>query len=215
MPKFVEVIFNPDKFFRDAKEERMGFLPAISVIVIAVILGGLTALIIAEPYSKATVEFAISQGLPPDQAETIYNITYMSMIISSAFGIVIAWVIYSILLHGISAIFGGKGDISTTFKFTAFSFLPTIVLFPLSIYISLETVRFVSVYGYGGISHPYIKLTTAVVGTISLIWQMTLWTFGVKNARELSLRNAFIVSAIPAAILLILTWYSYTSKILM
>ncbi len=208
MPKYLELIYNPDKFFREAKEERVGFLVPLAIVIIVAILSSLSAALFADVYAKATVQMLISKGIQPDQARMVYTITYYSSIISPFVVVLVSWVIFSAILHGISAIFGGEGDFSTTMKFVGFCFIPAIVLFPLTLKIAMDNAAIVSVQGFQGLVSSSVKLVGASSGTITTLWEMVLWTFGIKNARNLDLRKALIVAAIPAAGYLVLTWYS-------
>ncbi len=208
MPSYLELIYNPDKFFREAKEEKIGFLSPLTIVLIAAILSSLSAALFADIYAKATVQMLISKGIQPDQARAFYTITYYSTMISPFVVVLISWIIFSAILHGISALFGGEGDFSTTMKFVGFCFIPAIILFPLTLKIAMDNAAIVSTQGFEGLMSSTMKLAGASSGTLSTLWQMVLWTFGIKNARGLDLRKAVIVAAIPAAGYLILTWYS-------
>ncbi len=208
MPNYLELVHNPDKFFRDAKEEQIGFMAPFAILLIVAILSSFSAALFADLYAKAGVELAVSKGVPPERAEAIYAITYYSTIISPFAFVFIMWVIFSVILYGISAIFGGKGDFSTTLKFVAFCFIPSIVLFPMSLKIAMDTAAVISVQGFEGLMDKSIKMAGAGLNTISLGWQVVLWTFAIKHARELDFRKALSTAAIPAVAYLILTWYS-------
>jgi hypothetical protein len=208
MPNYLELIYNPNNFFEKAREEKIGFLKPLAIVLIAAILPSLSAALFADLYAKAGVELAISKGVPAEQAQMIYSITYYSTIISPFFVVFIMWLIFSAIMHGVSAIFNGKGDFSTTLKFVAFCFIPTIFLFPLNLKIAMDTAAIISVQGFEGLMGESIKITSASLNTISLGWQFILWTFAIKHARQLDFKKALTTAAIPALAYLILTWYS-------
>ena len=208
MPNYLELIYNPNKFFSDVKKEDTGFLPSLAFVLASAILSTVAAATSADVYAKAAVQLAISQGLAAERAQMVYAITYYSTIISPFIVTFIMWLIFSAILHAISALFGGKGNFTTTLKFIGFCFLPSIVLFPISFKIAMDTAALISSEGFQGIVNESIKVAGASLGTISIFWQLVLWGFALMHARELDARRAFTTAVIPALIYLAMTWYS-------
>ena len=208
MPNYLELIYNPNKFFSDAKKEKIGFLAPLAFVLASAILSTASAASFADLYARAAVELVASQGVPAEQAQAVYTITYYSTVITPFIFSFIIWLVFSAILHGISAVFGGKGKFSTTLKFLGFCFLPSIVLFPLSFKIAMDTAAIISVQGFQGLSNESIKIAGASLSTLTLGWQFILWSFAIKHARELEFGKALTTAAIPAAIYLAMTWYS-------
>jgi hypothetical protein len=211
MPNYVELIYNPNKFFSDVKEENIGFLPPLSFVLASAFLSSASAAVFADVYARATIQLVTSQGLPADQAQMIYSLTYYSTIVAPFFVALVIWIIFSAVFHVISAILGGKGTFSTTLKFVGFCTLPNIVLFPLSFKIAMDTAAIIAVQGFEGFAHESIKIAGAGLGTISLGWQFMLWSFAIKHAREFEFGKAITTAAIPAVLYLVATWYSLIS----
>ena len=208
MPNYLELIYNPNKFFSDVKKESIGFLPSLAFVLTSAILSTVTAAASADVYAKAAVRLVISQGAPAEQAQMVYTITYYSTIISPFIVTFVMWLVFSAILHVISAIFGGKGNFSGTLKFIGFCFLPSIILLPINFKIAMDTAAIISAEGFQGLANESIKVAGASLSTISIFWQLVLWAFALMHARELDTRRAFITAAIPAVIYLVMTWYS-------
>jgi hypothetical protein len=207
MPNYLELIYNPRKFFSDLKEEEIGFLPSFSFVLASAILSTASALVTADLVAKATVR-VVTQGLPAEQAQAIYTITYYSTIILPFIFTFLIWLIFSAILHGISAIFDGEGSFSTTMKFIGFCFLPNILLFPINFKIALDTAAILSVEGIQGLARDSIRVASASLSTITIGWQLLLWGFAIMYARGLDARRAFTTAAIPTLIYLAITWFS-------
>jgi hypothetical protein len=205
--KYPEVIYNPDSFFRNALEEGMSYKPSIVVIILTILISTASTIPFAEVYARATVE-AISTQISSDQTEVVYAMTYYLTILSPLFTIPILWIVISAVLHGISALFGGKGEFSTTLKFTAFSYVPVIVLSPLSFIVGMEIASIIAAEGVQGLMSETVKIAQASTGTLTTLWQMTLWTFAIKYARSLPTKKALYVALIPGAVFLIGIWLS-------
>ncbi len=212
----LDILLNPDRFFKRAKEEGMDFIKPLIVLVVAGILAAINGYVVAIPLEKAVIEFAINKGMSYDQATTMAKAAYFSSIIGSYIEVFITWFIISVILHIFSSIFSTEGELTTTLKFMAFSFIPYIVLFPLNLYISISRAEIIKNFGLEGLTSDAfsgIRMVSIFVGFAILIWQYALWTFAIKNVRNLTLRNAAIVAALPALAIVLLKLYSLLKSI--
>ncbi len=201
----LEVIFNPDSFFRKEREQK--FQRCLVVIVISVVLSSINGYVVADSYSDAVYR-QVSSKVPADQAIIIAKTAYTASIISPSVVVIISWIVISVVLYIISAFFSGKGSFSDTLKLTAYSLIPSIVLFPVNFYLSIENARLVESYGFEALKSGNTAVASAILGLAVLIWQFTLWKFGIMHARNLNRRDATITAAIPAVVLGAVSIYS-------
>lgn len=185
----MEVITNPDSFLKKRLEKGIG--EALAVVVAAALISSLASYIVA-PMMLESVRERISEvgSLTEEQIEATLQMTYYMMLISPFIATLVIWLVISVVLHILSALFGGEGNFGNLAKLVAYSHIPVIILSPISIYLSYETTQQV-LYGIKS-----SLLPNAILGVATTLWQAVYWTFAVKNARNLSLKNAAIVAGI-------------------
>ncbi|MFN3384622.1 MAG: YIP1 family protein, partial [Archaeoglobaceae archaeon] len=127
----MDVLLNPDKFFMENKE--MGFKIPIAIVLVS----AMTSAILAYSATQSILEkIQIEQG----------GLNLLSLLsalagVSAVLVTFLTWIVLTAILYFLSAIFKGKGDFLTLMKFLAFSFIPSIVLSPVNLYLSLELLR--------------------------------------------------------------------------
>jgi len=160
----MEVITNPDSFLRKRLEKRFG--EALAIVTIAAIISSLTSYIIAPIVLESIRERILEIGsLTEEQIEVMLNMTYYGMLISPFITTLVFWLIISVVLHILSALFGGEGSFGNLAKLVAYSYIPVIILCPISIYLSYETAQQVF---YGLKSS---LLPNAILGIATTLWQ--------------------------------------------
>ena len=197
----MEVITNPDSFLRKRLEKR--FWEAFTVVIVAAVISSLASYVVA-PIILENIRERISEvGTPTEeQIEAMLNMTYFGMLVSPFIATLVFWLIISAILYVLSALFGGKGSLSNLTKLVAYSYIPVIILSPISIYLSYETTQQM----FYGLKSSLLPNT--ILGIATTLWQAVYWTFAVKNARNLDLRNSAIVAGIVFIAYLLLTMSS-------
>lgn len=181
----LKVLTNPDEFFRESED--INFVVSFVIVLISGILGALMIYANMDILKEAMLR-QLSGKVPEEQARALIEAMKYMLLITPIAGAFIGWLILAALIHGVSALLGGKGDISKTFKFTAFGYIPSIVLFPITFSIVQMTRELTNV-----------PLT--IVGMASTIWQFAILTFAIKHARNLDTTRAAISVAVPIVIL--------------
>ena len=197
----MEVITNPDSFLRKRLEKR--FWEAFTVVIVAAVISSLASYVVA-PIILENMRERISEvgGLTEEQIEAMLNMTYFGMLLSPFIATLVFWLIISAILYVLSALFGGEGSFGNLTKLVAYSYIPVIILSPISIYLSYETAQQIF---YGLKSS---LLPNAILRIATTLWQAVYWTFAVKNARNLDLRNSAIVAGIVFIAYILLTMSS-------
>ncbi len=127
-------------------------------------------------------------------------------------GVFIIWVVFTIVLYLISMIFGGEGDFKTLLKLLAYSFIPSIIVSPVHIYMSYYLSRaFERGIYYGLAVFRSVKTAGTIIGLAVLLWQYIYWVYALKNGRNLTQKDAAIAAAVLFAAFVILQIYSLFS----
>jgi len=197
MTSAVDLLTNPDTFFRNRTDHTSLLYPASIVLLAGLIslIGGLPLLF------KLTSAFGGLTG----------NIATVIPIVSSVFGLVtvfIVWAIYAGLFHVISTVFDGEGTFRNTLTLVGYGFVPNIFASVVSAAVSFVV--------YSGVTLPDSQsqlmatlqsiqtnplfLVSTILGIIFTLWSAFLWTFAVKHARNIDLQQAALTVAGPTVI---------------
>jgi hypothetical protein len=212
-----DLLINPDRFFRQALGEKEQLrVPGL------VILAGAVAAAISGYFAgnlSASMMEPVLQGMEP----LIVAVT----VLATFFGTFVAWVVWAGVLYLISKIFAGTGSFSRCLEVVGYGYVPQVIgaLVTMSaalIYLPKVTVpRLTS----AAASDPQMirEATTAlmhdpamvafteiatVVSVIFLLWSATIWIFGLKQARNLSLKYAAICVCVPVILFVIFQVYT-------
>ena len=167
----------------------------------------------------------LSQALPSELAK-FFTIGVYIAIVSSFIGMFAAWLLIAAMMHAVSALFDGKGPFRRTFEFTGYGFLPSLVgsfiTIPMSTYyvmnaeipkISIEQLR----HNPGIMKSLILSIipqdliySNLLINLAVTVWSLTLWTFAIKHARNLTTKKAFISALIPAVVFGLYQIYSIT-----
>lgn len=210
------LLTDPETFFQQ-RSENPGLLRPLVVVFLAAI---------ASIGSSVLLVQTLSTELP-----AFFIIFQAGGVIFGFFGQFIAWVIFTILFYLISIAVGGEGSLGDTFKLTGWGFVPAIIggiISTIAYYIALQATevpsfpenitlqnqqqiaeagRELTEFTIAISTHPAIQIS-AVIGILLLIWQIVIWVFGVKEARDLTTRKAVIAVGIPAGLYLLIRLYS-------
>ncbi len=199
----MKLITNPDEFFEELKQRDVRIkIPLLTIMIpLAILLSVYQYLLVTK----------LSQAFPPELARFFLVGSYVG-IIGSFIGVFAVWLILAVIMHGISSLFGGKGSFRRTFEFTGYGFLPSLigsaVTVPMSIYYvskaEIPKITITQLQNPNVIKTIMLSLipkfliySNLIINLAITAWSLTIWTFAVKHAREIELRNAFISASIP------------------
>lgn len=166
----IDVLFNPDKFFRERKDISLW----ISAVIVA--LNGVVGAYIA---FKTLKNVEVPSGM-----EELIEVMKISVAFSAFLFTFVGWVIYTALIHGISSLLGGEGDFVRSLKIISLGYLPPLILSPISYYFS---------------SSP-LSVEPIILGIAVNLWQITIWSFGIHRWRSLELKMAVASCGIVVAV---------------
>ena len=213
----MEVLIRPDAFFsRIFTEETSLKVPGIIALAGAIITA-ITAYVVSGPTVKL-----ISGAAGSSAAGALGIIGMIGAVFAFIFFILLWWLIMGGVFYAISAVFKGKGVFKRTLQVQGYGLIPQVFSAIIALILSLYYIPLVKVPVLSSLTDPaaitkatsqllqdpamreYLQVT-GLVTIIFLIWSANIWIFGMKHARELTLRDAAITVGIPVA-----AWIIYT-----
>ncbi|AIG98407.1 hypothetical protein AFULGI_00016480 [Archaeoglobus fulgidus DSM 8774] len=203
----MRLITNPDTFFEELKQKDTRIrIPMLSIIV------PLAVFVSMYQYFLTT---KFSQAFPAEIAKFFTVGAYIGMA-GSFIGIFAVWLILAVIMHGLSAFFGGEGSFRRTFEFAGYGFLPSLIgsaiTVPMSVYyISNVEIPRISISQLQqnpdvmkaimlSLLPKDLVYSNLIINLAITAWSLTVWSFAVKHAREVELKKAFISALIPTVL---------------
>jgi len=207
-----DLMINPGRFFRAALGEKEQLMtPGLIILV-----GGIAAAVsgyLAGSLSAHMME-PILQGMGP----VIVAVT----VVATFFGTFVAWFVWAGVFYLLSRLFAGSGSFWRCLEAIGYGFVPQILGMLVTagaalVYLPKVTVPVLSSAAAGNsqmvreatmaLMHDpsmvaFTEITT-VVSIVFLFWSATIWIFGLKEARSLSLKNAAICVSIPVILYIV------------
>ncbi len=210
------ILLYPERYFADVKNQE-GSLKIPSLVI------GLQSL-----FSSALQYFLmikVSQILP-NPIIHFYLVSGYIMMAVSFLSPFLNWLIFSLIMYGLSVFFGGKGSFRRTFEFIGYGFMPltigTIISDSVMINhisdIKLPKLTMIDLRNSeimrsiaSKIFPQDLVLSLAGMNTAFLVWSLMIWTYSLKIARNLRLRDSLVCSLIPTLLLWFIQIYTMSS----
>ena len=209
----LEVLTNPNKFFETRKKGRENLKIPVFIVLISGIIGGISAFL-----SSSIMMEAMAKTLPPE-AQGFMSFMPISTAIGAVIFSFIIWLIVAAVFFGISCIFKGEGNFKRTLEFVGYGYIPTIIGGLISLVLVYNFITTVQIPAITTTDPTKIKeviaplmkspmmMLSSAVGMLFMLWSANIWVFGLKHARNLSTKNAFITVAIPVAAYILYSVY--------
>lgn len=198
----LDLLTNPDAFFEERSDDPSLLRPALVVLLVAVL-----GVVGSYPVIQATVS-----ALPPEAGTFVTAIRVVGAVVGVVVTVVI-WLLYAVAFHGIAyVLFDGDGSFRDTFALAGWGFVPSVFASAVSAvvnFVVFSGVQFpsdparVARFARELQSRPEF-LVAGVLGIVFLLWSAFLWTFAVRHAEGLDLREAALSVAGPVAVALVL-----------
>ena len=197
----LQLLTNPDSFFEGRSREPSLVPPALIVLLVSVL-----GVVGSYPVLQATLS-----ALPPEARSFATAI----QVVGGIFGIVatfVVWVLYAAAFHVIGSVaFDASGEFRETFALVGWGFVPAIfgaAVSALAYFVVFSGVRFpqnpqrIQAFVRELQTRPEL-LVAGLVGIVFLFWSAFLWTFAVRHAESLDIREAALTVAGPVALALL------------
>jgi len=213
----VNVLVHPNDFFRTALAEKESLkIPGLIVLILGIVsaayaylIGGLTGEMLA--------------GLVPGME----SIIAISTLFGALFGVFLFWGIWTGVFYLISAVFKGTGTFKRALEFVGYGSLPQIFGILLSVLVALQYIPKVIVprIPSSAAQDPQVIIDattslmhdpamremtqiTSLISIVFLLWSANIWISGMKNARQLSDRDAALCVGIPVVLFIVYTIFT-------
>ncbi len=202
----MRLITNPDDFFHSMLSKNTNLKRPASIVLAISLLAALY---------QYRVTLKLSQAVPESLQSFFIAGAYIQLV-STFLGFFAVWLIIATVMHGLSAFFDGKGEFRRTFEFAGYGFLPSLIGSAVTVPVSLKYVEGAaipkidvqelaanpeilvkSLVSYFPDSYVYSAIFLNIAVTA---WSFLIWTFAIKNARGVGLKQAAVCAAIPTAI---------------
>jgi len=218
-PKFLDILVNPNAFFKEAMQENINLkIPAL-IILVAAVIGAVYGYV----YGGLTAEL-MSTGMPG-----LETVILAFAVIAAFVSVFIFWVIWTAVIFLFSAVFKGKGTFKRTLEFVGYGYIPQIFGSLIAIIIALEYIPRVVIPhitqatlqdpqlmqdAIKSLTHDPAMLEftqiSAIVTIVFLLWSANIWIFAIRHSRELSVRDAVICVMVPVIAFIIYLVYNLT-----
>jgi len=197
MPSLLSLLTDPDAFLA-AKESDWGYLRPGLLVAATGVIGAVNAYLWSH----------ILMGVLPPNAQQFGTIAAVFGAIAAFVAAFFVWGIVAVVFFVFSVFFDGDGSLGKAFAFTGWGFLPRVFGGLVSVvvtYVGLEGVTAPSSPAQAAtftqsLQHQPIFLVGSLVGIAFLLWEGFIWTFAIKHARGLDLRDAAIVVYLPVGL---------------
>lgn len=200
----VDILVDPDGFFRKEVED-VSFLQPVSVVILAAVATTLIPLVVLY-HIQVILEDSIGS----------YVIVFgMVSILGGMLAIVGMWLLTATILYGAASYLGGEGGYRTTLLIAGWGFLPFVLSGVVNAIFVYQIVS--EIFATTGVdsvtvttmmnvleSHPLMRVAQ-LISLLSMIWTTSIWAFAVRHLHALSLKQSFIAAAVPA-VALVLYW---------
>jgi hypothetical protein len=195
----MQILTDPDSFFAERSNDPDWLLPTL------VVLGDAAFGAVGAWYLLKFSTRGIDGGL-----------TTIPLVFGVGAAVVtplLLWVVYAVVFHGLSAVFDGDGSFGRTLVLSGWGYLPTIIgslAVTVAFYYAAQAVPpATSLQELGPVqrqiqTHRFVQWANWL-GVVLTLWQGVLWTYAVRHARDLSVREAALVVFLPVLVSLGLT----------
>ncbi len=217
MINLLDLLARPERFFSslEGKEPDLRIPAAIAIVgaIIAAIAGYIQSGPISEMFAGADPS-GIS-GLGIGIAVVIFGFIIF---------LILYWLIMAVAFFVISLLFKGRGKFTHTLANTGYGLVPVIIGSIVTTLVFLSYLPRIVVPVIRNIQDPAViqeamqelmhdpammeyTWVSMAISALFLLWSANIWIFGVKQARNITLKQACITVAIPVGAFIIYTLY--------
>jgi hypothetical protein len=198
----LDLLTDPDSFFAERAEDPALRWPALLVLVV-----GLVSVAGSFPVLQATLS-----ALPPEAGGFVTVIQVVGAVVGLVVTFVI-WALYAVAFHVIASVaFDADGSLRDTLALVGWGYLPALfgaIAGTVASFVVFSGVRFpndpaaISRFARELQSRPEL-VVAGLLGAVFLLWSAFLWTFAVRHAEGLGVREAALTVAGPVLLALAL-----------
>ncbi|MFA6363450.1 YIP1 family protein [Methanoregula sp.] len=213
---WMDLLINPNRFFQQALGEKEQLtVPGLIVLASAIIAA-------AAGYFTGV----ITAGMLDSAMQGMGAIILIGTVIAAFIMTFVVWVVWAGVFYLISKIFKGTGSFSRCLEVVGYGYVPLVagslitlvaafeylpkVAIPTLTSTALQNPQLIQDATTALINDPaMVEFTqiSAVISMVFLLWSANTWIFGIKQARNIPMRDAAICVGIPVILLIIYQLY--------
>jgi len=213
---WMDLLINPNRFFQlalgDTEQLRYPGLIVLAGAIVAAAAGYFTGVITA--------------GMLDSAMQGMGSIILIGMVIAAFVMTFLVWVIWAGAFYLISKLFKGTGSFTRCLEVVGYGYVPLVIGSVITLVAAFEYLPKVVVptLTSAALTNPQqiqdattalmsdpamVEFTqiSAVISMVFLLWSANAWIFGIKQARNISMRDAAITVGIPVILLIIYQLY--------
>lgn len=193
----LQVLTDPNSFFKSKINEEIQWKNPLLIMAVMTVITLISSYIVA----MTAIESALSSSGALGGVGKAAMIAVL--VVTSIIGTIFAWLLYSVIFYIISLLFNGEGDFKRMMEFTAYGFLPNILGSVISLYFVNKVMSNID---FSAVDPTLIKdmmmadpsmRISGIIGILFTLWSANIWVFGVKYARNMSMKNSLITVGVP------------------
>ena len=215
----LEALTNPNSFFRKKIQEETEWKTPAAIIALVIVVKILSSLIVAVGAIGLFEDVAIVDGME-NFASYMMIMWFVISIFTTMIGTLLWWLFYSALFYIISSIFKAEGEFARVMEFVSYGMLPNIfksvliVFYGNKLLLTIEnSINDPALTTEALMSDPLMKIIPLLLIMFTL-WSGYIWMYGLSYSRNISVKNAAIVVAIPVLLSILYTLFEYMSYLM-
>lgn len=204
----IRPIVNPDGFFEEYAESPGLVKPCLIVLSVSLL-----------SVASGTLTLSYTKQLLPPESQSMISLVFVSTAIGAFVWPFLTWGLVAGAFHVISIRFGGEGSFRRTLGIVGWGFYPKLFITLFSLVATYVVLQQLTLPASAGGAAAYAEFNrrlqqeplvqvTSYLSVVFILWQGFVWTFGLRNARDLSIREAALTVSAPVGALLLWTLYN-------
>jgi hypothetical protein len=212
----LDLLINPNRFFQQVLGEKEQLRYPGLIILMGAVVAAISG------YSMG----GISASMMESAMQGMGTIIVIAAVIAAFVGTFIVWIVWAGVFFFVSKIFKGTGSFKRCLEVVGYGYVPQIIGALVTVIAALEYLPKVVVphLTSAALENPQmiqdattalmhdpamVEFTqiSAVISIVFLLWSANIWIFGIKQVRNISMRDAAICVGLPVILFIIFQVY--------
>jgi hypothetical protein len=212
----LDLLINPNRFFQQVLGEKEQLRYPGLIILLGAVVAAISG------YSMGS----ISAGMMESAMQGMGTIIVIAAVIAAFVGTFLVWIVWAGVFFLVSKIFKGTGSFKRCLEVVGYGYVPQIIGALVTVIAALEYLPKVVVphLTSAALENPQmiqdattalmhdpamVEFTqiTAVISIVFLLWSANIWIFGIKQVRNIWLRDAAICVGLTVILFIIFQVY--------
>jgi hypothetical protein len=212
----LDLLINPNSFFQQVLGEKEQLRYPGLIILLGAVVAAISGYFMGN----------ISAGMMESAMQGMGTIIVIAAVIAAFVGTFIVWIVWAGVFFLVSKIFKGTGSFKRCLEVVGYGYVPQIIGALVTVIAALEYLPKVVVphLTSAALENPQmiqdattalmhdpamVEFTqiSAVISIVFLLWSANIWIFGIKQVRNISMRDAAICVGLPVILFIIFQVY--------